>query len=241
VRWNVAACILWIALPAISPAPAATLSVSPVSFDIEAPRTNSKLTLQNRGEERITVQIRVFRWEKKDGADHLIPTKDVVASPPVAKLKPDGKHTVRVVRVTHNPVVGEESYRLLVDQLPKPAKGPGTRVSFLLRQSIPVFFTTGEQANAQLKWSASIKRGELVLAATNVGTRRARVSQIQVRSPTGAFQSTDSWLSGYVLAGSVNKWRQPLPKGIAHGSKVTITARNEHGEIEASAIVGAAE
>jgi fimbrial chaperone protein len=131
-------------------APAATLSVSPVSFDIEAPRQNAKLTLQNRGNDAVATQIRVFRWEKKNGADSLVPTKDVVASPPVAKLKPGAKHTVRIVRVAKRPVEAEESYRLLVDQLPKPVKRKGSQVSLLIRQSIPVFFSTGESDRTPL-------------------------------------------------------------------------------------------
>ena len=94
--------------------------VSPVSLDISAPRKSTKLNLENRGEEPVTVQIWVFRWENNDGKDSLTPTSSAVASPPVATLKPHGKYTVRIVRVANEPVASEENYRLLVDQLPKP-------------------------------------------------------------------------------------------------------------------------
>jgi len=122
------------------PAAAAMLSVSPVTLEIAAPRTNAKLNLENRGEEPVTVQIRVFRWASKNGKESLTPTTSVVASPPIATLKPQGKYTVRIVRVAKEPVTSEESYRLLVDQLPKLVNQPGSAVSFLIRQSIPVFF-----------------------------------------------------------------------------------------------------
>jgi len=79
-----AGCIFLLGVLASGFAEAATLSVSPVSFDIVAPRANAKLTLQNRGKEQVAVQVRVFRWVKKNGVDHLIPTRDVVASPPMA-------------------------------------------------------------------------------------------------------------------------------------------------------------
>jgi fimbrial chaperone protein len=177
-------------------APAATLSVSPVSFDIEAPRQNAKLTLQNRGNDAVATQIRVFRWEKKNGTDSLVPTKDVVASPPVAKLKPGAKHTVRIVRVAKRPVEAEESYRLLVDQLPKPVKRTGSQVSLLIRQSIPVFFSTGESDRTPLTWSADITGGELVLTARNGGARTA-------------FQNIGSQSGGF----AERAWRGPSGLG----------------------------
>jgi fimbrial chaperone protein len=220
---------------------AATLSVSPVSFEVPAPRSNAKLSLQNRGSDQLAVQIRVFRWEKKNGADNLVPTKDVVASPPVAKLKPGGRYTVRIVRVAKTPVETEESYRLLVDQLPTPGKQAGSHVSFLIRQSIPVFFTAGEYERPTLRWSAEIKRQELVLTAANPGERRVRLAKINVRSSTATFEAPGEGFAGYVLAGSVSKWTQPVPNGLAAGSKITITAQDEHGPIEATAIIGAAE
>jgi fimbrial chaperone protein len=222
------------------PAAAAMLSVSPVSLEIPAPRTNAKLNLENRGEEPVTVQIRVFRWENRNGKDSLTPTSSVVASPPMATLKPHGKYTVRIVRVANEPVTSEESYRLLVDQLPKLLKQSGSRVSFLIRQSIPVFFTTAETHRAALAWSARIEEQRLVLMAQNQGRRRAKLSNIRLTGPAGVFGSEEG-LAGYVLSGSTARWVQPSPQGLAPGAKITIVAQDEHGPVEATAIVGAAD
>ena len=222
------------------PAAAAMLSVAPVSLEISAPRTNAKLNLENRGEEPVTVQIRVFRWENKNGKDSLTPTSSVVASPPMAMLKPHGKYTVRIVRVAQAPVTSEESYRLLVDQLPKLVKQSGSRVSFLIRQSIPVFFTTAETQRAALAWSARIEGHKLVLIAQNNGRRRAKLSSIRLAGPAGVFSSEEG-LAGYVLSGSTAQWVQPSPPGLASGAKITIVAQDEHGPVEATAIIGAAD
>ena len=222
------------------PAAAAMLSVSPVSLEIPAPRTNAKLNLENRGEEPVTVQIRVFRWENKNGKDSLTPTSSVVASPPMATLKPHGKYTVRIVRVANEPITSEESYRLLVDQLPKLVKQSGSRVSFLIRQSIPVFFTTAETQRAALAWSARIEGQKLVLIAQNKGRRRAKLSNIRLTGPAGVFGSEEG-LAGYVLSGSTARWVQPSPQGLAPGAKITIVAQDEHGPVEATAIVRAAD
>jgi fimbrial chaperone protein len=223
------------------PAAAAMLSVSPVTLEIAAPRTNAKLNLENRGEEPVTVQIRVFRWENKNGKESLTPTSSVVASPPMATLKPHGKYTVRIVRVANEPVTSEESYRLLVDQLPKPVNQPGSAVSFLIRQSIPVFFTTAELQKPSLVWSARIERSKLVLAVGNKGRRRAKLSHIKLTGPAGVFGGPEDGLAGYVLSGSTTQWVQPSPLGLAPGAKITIVAQDEHGPVEATAVVGAAD
>ena len=226
---------------AAGPATAAMLSVSPVLLDIAAPQKSTKLNLENRGEEPVTVQIRVFRWASKNGKESLTPTSSVVASPPMATLKPHGKYTVRIVRVAKEPVTSEESYRLLVDQLPKPVNRPGSAVSFLIRQSIPVFFTTAELQKPSLVWSARIEGSKLVLAVGNKGRRRVKLSKIRFKSPAGVFGGPEDGLVGYVLSGSTAEWVQPSPRGLAPGAKITIVAQDEHGPVEATAVVGAAD
>jgi fimbrial chaperone protein len=223
------------------PASSATLGVSPVLVDISMPRTHGKLSLENRGQEPIDIQVRVFRWEKKDGRDHLVPTKDVMASPPMAKLKPGSKYALRIVRVAKHEVRAEESYRLLIDQLPKRTNAQGTHVSFLIRQSIPVFLSPAAAKDSSLSWSARIENGRVVLAAKNAGARRAKLSSIKLTSREGEIMMQKEGLAGYVLAGSTAVWAEPALRRFAPGTKLTITAQDENGPIEASAILGAAD
>jgi fimbrial chaperone protein len=222
------------------PASSATLGVSPVLVDITMPRTNGKLSLENRGQDHIDIQVRVFRWEKKDGRDHLVSTKDV-ASPPMARLKPGTKYTLRVVRVAKHAVHSEESYRLLIDQLPKPPKRQGSHVSFLIRQSIPVFLSPAAAKEASVSWSARMEDGKLMLTAKNAGERRAKLSNIKLTTREGELVMQREGLAGYVLAGSTALWEHPARGRLAPGTKLTITAQDENGPIEASAILGAAD
>ncbi len=223
------------------PASSATLGVSPVLVDISMPRTNGKLSLENRGQDHIDIQVRVFRWEMKDGRDHLVPTKDVLASPPMARLKPGTKYTLRIVRVAKHAVRSEESYRLLIDQLPKPAKRKGSHVSFLIRQSIPVFLSPAAAKGSPLSWSARMEDGKLMLMAKNAGERRAKLSNIKLTTREGELVMQRQGLAGYVLAGSTALWEHPARERLAPGTKLTITAQDENGPIEASAILGAAD
>jgi fimbrial chaperone protein len=222
-------------------AAAAVISIAPVTLDIPIPRNSGKLSLQSRGSDELAVQMRVFKWNQKNGKDTLVPTKDVVASPPMVKLKPDTKYTVRIVRVAKTPVQGEETYRLLIDQLPSGAMKSGSTVSFLIRQSIPLFFSATPGGKASLSWTAALDQGALVVTARNGGSRRTKLSNLRIETSAGVAHPTREGLAGYVLAGSTAKWVQRVPKGLAAGSRLTIRAQDENGPIEASAIVKTAD
>ena len=113
-----AAALLWLG----EASEAASLRVAPTTISLVAPDAASVLSLRNDDKRPINVQIRVFRWTQVDGVDRLEPARDVVASPPAARLAGGAATTVRIVRVSKAPVSGEESYRLLVDELPDPSR-----------------------------------------------------------------------------------------------------------------------
>jgi fimbrial chaperone protein len=235
--------LLALALPFLvlaEPASGSTLGVSPVVLEVPAPDMTSKIMLRNKGEETVAAQIRVFRWVQRNGQDELIPTKDVVASPPAAKLLPNKDYKVRLVRLAKNPIEGEESYRLLIDQLPKSSSSEGFRIAFTLRHSIPVFFQSGEIKTGQLRWSVSIKEGKLVVTASNPGSRRVRLMDVRLGSGSEIIAPESSGMAGYVLGGSAAQWRFPLPPSVKAGSKITITAQDERGPVKVTAKVGGA-
>ena len=103
----------WIAA---SGASAASLQVAPVLLEVVAPGAATTVTLRNTGAKPITTQVRVFRWIQEGGKERLEPTQDVVASPPAIELRPAQDYVVRAVRLTKNPVAGEEAYRLLMEK-----------------------------------------------------------------------------------------------------------------------------
>jgi len=125
---------------AVPAAQAAGLRVAPVLLDVPSGGNSTTLTVWNTGDTLVPVQVRVYLWTHKGGDDILTPTTAVVASPPIASLKPGGENLVRIVRVARTPVTARESYRVLVDQLPNP-KGykPGV-VGILVRHAIPLYF-----------------------------------------------------------------------------------------------------
>jgi fimbrial chaperone protein len=167
-----------------------------------------------------------------------VETRDVVASPPALKLGAGKKSVIRVVRVSKTPAATEESYRLIVDEVPKPPKPGMAGVGFAIRYSVPVFFSKpGEDID--LDWTAATSNGKIVVKAANSGGRHVRLSGLKVVASNGKAVSFGSGLSGYVLGQSSRMW-STKSKSIVPGSTIKIVAQGDNGPIEATAKVQAA-
>ncbi len=223
-------------LGAASPSNAAQLRVEPVSLELDAPAAAGTLTLRNDDDVAVTAQTRVFRWSQSAGKETLEPTTDVVASPPAVKLSPHADYVVRVVRVTKQPVQGEESYRVIVDQIPQPPKQTVRAINLLVRQSIPVFFRSRQLSAAAVSWSLAYEGDKLVVTARNDGQERLRIASLQLRNAAGQTISFGSGLVGYALGRSSMSWVAPgNVRNFGSGGAVSISAVSDKGRINATA------
>lgn len=219
-----------------SVAGAAQLRVDPVLLEMNVPAAAGTLNLRNNEDVGITVQTRVLRWTQADGKETLEPTTDVVASPPAVNLAPGADYIVRVVRVSKQPVRGEESYRVIVDQLPRAGKQANQSVNLLIRQSIPIFFRATELNSPAVTWSVSPEAGKLIVVASNAGDERLRIASLRLKDASGATISFGNGLVGYVLGRSTMSWTAPsYPRGFGASGPVTITAETDKGPTHAVA------
>ena len=230
---TLAAAVLLASL-AIGSAEAQSLRVSPVTIDLSAGAVSSILTLDTASKEGVAVQARVFRWSQADGEDKLEKTEDVVISPPVLTVHDNAPSKIRLVRVAKTPVSGEESYRVLIDEIPDRKKLQSGSVALAFRQSLPVFFLGVDARPASMSWKVVSRKGKLVLEAANSGQKRVRIYKLAVTD-----EKNNDLLhgggAGYLLGGSAKSWELP---GAAAGKTLTIDAESDTGPIHASAVAG---
>jgi fimbrial chaperone protein len=214
---------------------AGQLRVEPVLLELNAPAAAASLTLRGGDDGEVVVQTRVLRWSQVNGKETLEPTSDVVASPPSVKLAPGGDYVVRVVRVTKRPVQAEESYRVLVDQLPDLRTQRTRSVNLLLRQSIPVFYRSRQITPSNVTWTLGYENDRLVVAASNAGDERLRIASLRLRDAANTSISFGDGLVGYVLGQSSMSWTAPnSPRGFGAGGTVSIDAETDKGPLHAS-------
>jgi fimbrial chaperone protein len=223
-------CVLFLALPP-STSSAASLRVAPTTLELVAPNSAETINLSNDAKHPINVQVRVFRWIQKDGIESLVPSSDVVASPPATRLAPGAAYVVRIVRISQRPIDGEESYRIVVDELPDPSRQKKGTVALIVRHLIPAFFRSPDASTPDVSWSLKRSRAGFVLTARNAGQARLRIADLTLASGSRTLTKRNGLL-GYVLGGAVMSW--PVAAGAAStGTQVTLKADSDLGPVHA--------
>ncbi|MFX5832648.1 Csu fimbrial biogenesis chaperone CsuC [Acinetobacter baumannii] len=205
----------------------ATFLIWPIYPKIEANEKATAVWLQNTGKTDAMVQIRVFKWNQDGLKDNYSEQSEIIPSPPVAKIKAGEKHMLRLTKSANLPDGKEQSYRLIVDELPIRLSDGNeqdvSKVSFQMRYSIPLFAygkeigsgltEESQKLNAKnalakpvLQWSVrNNQQGQPELYLKNNGQKFARLSALKT-SKTGNDISLGKAAFGYVLSNSTVKF-----------------------------------
>ncbi|PZP53513.1 MAG: pilus assembly protein [Agrobacterium fabrum] len=219
----------------VSPSQAASLRVAPVLLDLKAPTAASSLRIWNDAKTPINVQVRIFRWTQQNGQDVYTAAQDVVASPPMTQLKGGAENLIRIVRLSKAPLRAEESYRVIVDELPPAGKPQSGTVNLVVRHSIPVFFSPASTGDAQPVWKVTPQGKGYRVSVSNAGDRRIRIANLML-SGSGQPIARQQGLVGYVLGKSAASFLVPATGGRAGGT-LKISADSEGGPVNATARV----
>lgn len=219
-----------------SMAGASSLQISPTRLDKVLPESAGVITLRNGNTRPINVQVRVLRWSQVMGIERFDPTTEVVASPPVAKVGANNQYLLRVVRVSKKPAVIEESYRVLVDELPDPAQKKVGNVNFTVRFSMPAFFRDAGTPPAQVSWNIRRGNGGYLLSGTNTGATKLHLKNVQLIQ-NGRVIATKNDVAGHVIAGGTAQFSLGNAKGLTAGS-ATLKLETDNGPLEANVDVG---
>jgi fimbrial chaperone protein len=212
-------------------AAAATLQISPVTIEFSAAEVATGLTLRNPGDAPLYGQVRVFQWSEAQGEDVLTPTGDVIASPPLIEIAPHSDQLVRLVRTNASATTSasppvEQSYRILIDELPAPGTPGAEGVTIRLRYSVPVFVDAPGAGAAKplLAWRLVQGPQGYVLRADNAGTRRAQIAAVSLFDEAGHHWDVTRGLLGYALARQSRQWSVPVPADAKFGGQLKVRA-----------------
>ena len=188
---------------------AASIRLSPVSIEILNDQSASSISLYNQSNESTDLQVRVFEWRQNAGQDQLIPTDEIAVSPPFLKLQPNDSYNLRVVRINPAPVSGEQTYRIIIDELPKPIdnRKADQGINVLLRSSLPLF-VVNKDAITKLNWSIQQEQNTSFLMISNVGNRHALLNNLTLVDVTAnkSYAIKVNTVNGYILAGKARNF-----------------------------------
>ncbi|ROO07924.1 molecular chaperone [Pseudomonas fluorescens] len=232
-RHSFVRCVMWtmVMLGASQAHAASSVLIWPIDPVLEADQQASALWLENRGSETANLQIRVFGWSQSGFAEQYQNQRDVIGSPPVAKIEPGQKQLVRLTRTKDVPPGQELAYRIIIDEIPsaQPATADGGKtaaaIRFQMRYSVPLFaygaglWSKEDSSRArdpkgvglpQLSWRTVAVDGKPYVEVRNQGAVHARLTDVAIKQ-TGQSKPLAEGLLGYVLPGAVMRWPAPGP------------------------------
>jgi fimbrial chaperone protein len=219
---------------------ASSVLIWPIDPVLEADQQASALWLENRGTETANLQIRVFGWSQNGYEEQYQNQRDVIGSPPVAKIEPGQKQLVRLTRTKDVPPGQELAYRIIIDEIPsaQPPSAEGGKtaaaIRFQMRYSVPLFaygvgLWSKEDSTRQrdpkgiglpqLTWRTVAVDGRPYVEVRNQGAVHARLTDVAIKQG-GQNKPLAEGLLGYVLPGAVMRW--PAPGALAGDSALQV-------------------
>jgi fimbrial chaperone protein len=188
-------------------ASAGTFSISPVRVDLAAESTTGVVTIRNQEDQPVVVQAESKLWQQTIAGEQLESTRDVLVTPAVFTIPPQGSQVVRIaLRRDVDPRV-ELSYRLILTEVPQQAAPGFSGLNLALRMSLPIFIAAQAPTAPQIKWTAARSPdGTVAVTAMNAGSEHARVLDLLINPQPGGEQWLHQQGAHYVLPGQAHRW-----------------------------------
>lgn len=231
-----------LSVAAIGPAFAGSIAVNPVRVNLSTTQTTSPLVVRNSGAEPSVVQLQIVSWSQQDGKDVLVPSRDLLATPPIFTVPAGGSQIVRVGLRQRTAAQAEGSYRLILQEVPPPPKPEFRGLQVALRLSVPVFIAPAIAPTTTLAWQANVTAtqnspADLKISALNTGNAHVQVLGFKLSSGGVELPLMSPSEAAYVLPGQRREWSLRLTSVPASGSTLRIEAKTDAGDRPASVVV----
>lgn len=225
-------------LAAAGTAAAGTLGVAPVRAELSSTASIAVVTVRNPADAAVVVQARPALWTQHEERDQLDETHELLVTPPLFTIPPNGQQTVRVALLRKPDPSRELDYRLVLSEVPPVAAPEGSELRVALRITLPVFVKAATSTSPDLSWHhTTLPDGTLRIEARNNGSAHLQVLALDV--DTGDSQQplhTDS--ARYLLPGSAAHWDLPYAHRAAPATHLIIHGHSDAGDLNATSEPG---
>lgn len=195
---------------------AADFSVNPIRLELGPAVRSGVFSVRNDGTERLSFQIDAMEWtQDAAGADQYTETRDLIFFPKILAVEGGEQGIIRVGAKTPL-VAAEKTYRLFIQELPRPSQIPSDgvpKVNLLMRFGAPVFITPAQPADSADVVGIGLAKGVLSLSVKNTGNRHQMVQGIHLKGtdPQGREVYTLTLADRYLLTGSTKAYTASIP------------------------------
>jgi fimbrial chaperone protein len=213
---------------AFSIAHAGSFSVNPVRVTLSAKQPVAAITVRNSGSEPAVIQLETSAWSQEEEKDVLVPSGDVLATPPIFTVAPGKAQILRIGLRKPSAAAGETTYRLVLREVPSSAQINGLRVALMI--SMPVFVVPAGAIAPKLEWRASrTADGQIRVRATNTGNAHIQLTKIELALEQGGKALGGRNVADYVLPGRTRSWLLKPSASTTADSKIQIRTVSDAG------------
>jgi fimbrial chaperone protein len=192
---------------------AADFTIAPVRIFFDTGTTTSILTVTNKSDEALALQLKSFTWQQdEEGKDVYLPTEDIIFFPKIFKIEKDEEKLVRIgTKIPHGS--HEKTYRLFLEEVPEPLQAKGAAVRILMRAGVPIFIVPLQEEVKGSIAGAVVQKGALSLTVKNEGNSHFIIRKITakgIKDGGNEVFNTETG-GGYLHAGNAKSFMIELP------------------------------
>lgn len=215
------------------PVHAAQFTITPVRIFMTPRDRAVAVTVTNDSDEEVVMQADLYTWKQKpDGSDDLVLTEDLVLTPPILKLAPRARQVVRLARLGGVPTGAQQTYRLIMREIPEARPSSNIQLQVALAFSLPVFISPpGVKRDLQCGMDRAAA-DQVRVSCQNDGTAYAQIRALEVTDDKGAKLAARD-VGGYILPGIKRAFDVKRAEGRIPGGKVKLQVALDDGTLQA--------
>lgn len=227
------AALLLAAAVACIPAGAAQFTITPVRIFMSPRDRAVAVTVTNDSDEEVVMQADLYTWKQKaDGSDDLVLTEDLILTPPILKLPPRGRQVVRLARLSGPPAAVQQTYRLIMREVPEARENDKLQLQVALAFSLPVFISP-PGVKRELQCSLERAAADHVRAVCmNSGNAYAQIRALEVLDARGVKVAARD-TGGYLLPAVKRAFDIRGADGKIAGGNVKLQVALDDGTLQA--------
>lgn len=210
-----------------------SLQISPLRIDLNAKQRIEIVTLTNRDDEPLNLQLGIKRWRQSNGNDSYSDTHEILVTPPIIRIAPNKQQIIRVGLIRSADFSQELSYRLYVTEIPGRQISPqaGGEVRIISRIGIPIFVNANVDATAKINWRWQAKKQgqNLYVSLNNLGNQHIKILGLLVKTSVDSEAFISNQEVRYVLPKQMIAWILPLPNIAKNSTSFLIEANTNKG------------
>ncbi|HEY0823662.1 MAG TPA: fimbria/pilus periplasmic chaperone [Ramlibacter sp.] len=228
-----AALLLAAAAACSLPAGAAQFTITPVRIFMTPRDRAVAVTVTNDSDQEVVMQADLYSWKQRaDGSDELALTEDLILTPPILKLAPRARQVVRLARLTPPPSGVQQTYRLIMREVPEARSADKLQLQVALAFSLPVFISP-PGVKRDLQCGLERAAPDAVRAVcTNAGNAYAQIRALELLDARGVKIAARE-TGGYLLPSVKRAFELKAPEGKIAGGAMKLQVALDDGTLQA--------